>query len=135
LDSIILIFQLGVLKYELNKEQPYTNYHLIYFFYLFGVSIARFAFTLKDVLNELNGIPNLTISVLLVIDSVGQLAYWISKKQSLPQFEHPTAIEIDDLRHHSHHTYLISHPIAERLDSYWKSSNDNFPFIVPSVTM
>jgi hypothetical protein len=86
LDSIILLIQLGVLRYELKKEQPYTKFHLLYFFYLFAIEIVRFIFTLLNLVNQLSGVANMVLSSLLVLDSTFQLGYWIAKKQSLPQF-------------------------------------------------
>lgn len=48
--SLILLIQLGVLKMELNKEQPYTPFHIYYFIYLAIISMVRFAITLVGVL-------------------------------------------------------------------------------------
>lgn len=87
-----------MLRLELRKEQPYTKYHIYYFIYLTLMSIVRFAFTLKDVLNSENDLANLIIASCFVVDSGVQLAYWMIKKQSLPQFISLTRKEIDKLR-------------------------------------
>lgn len=84
IDSIILVIQLGVLRLELKKEQPYTRYHIWYFVYLMIMSLARFTLTVIDTINDANDLANAIISGLLVVDSVGQFAYWIKNKQSLP---------------------------------------------------
>lgn len=92
---MILIIQLGVLRLELKKEQPYTRYHIWYFVYLMIMSFARFILTVIDTINEANDLANAIISGLLVVDSVSQFAYWIKNKQSLPEFIHHTHEEID----------------------------------------
>jgi hypothetical protein len=62
------------------------------------MSVVRFALTLKDVLTSENDLANLVIACAFVGDSGVQLAYWMVKKQSLPQFVALTRKEIDKLR-------------------------------------
>jgi hypothetical protein len=75
---------------------------------------------------------NLVISVLMLADSVIQLAYWMIKKQYLPHFENPINIGLDILR-------FPSRQAMNRLDSTerscWKTSEDKFPYIFPVVSM
>ena len=104
INSIILLVQLGVLRYELNKEQPYTKYHLMLFVYLLILEATRLVFTLLDVISSQNDDANLIISSIITTDALVQLIYWLVKRQSLPQFINPIDVEIDDL---SYHTRLI----------------------------
>jgi hypothetical protein len=91
IDSVILIIQLGVLRLELKKEQPYTKFHIWYFIYLMVMSFARFILTIIDTVHGLNDPANSIISSLIVVDSVSQFAYWIKNRQSLPDFINHTS--------------------------------------------
>lgn len=111
INSIILVIQLFVLRYELNKEQPYTNFHVIYFTYLFAISLVRFLIII--LVQVLDTATNITLSVLLVVDSVIQLVYWINKKQSLPQFEIVVSKGIEEI---SQQSKLLSNRFLDLTD-------------------
>lgn len=118
-DSVILVIQLAVLRLELRKEQPYTAYHVAYFVYLAAISGVRLALTLVDVMRGENDTANLVIACLFVADSGLQLAYWLRKRQSLPQFEQPQRPSLS--YHPSSRTFLPFH--------------GHFAFISPSVSL
>jgi hypothetical protein len=48
------------------------------------LEVARFVFTLLDVLGDNNDFANLIISSLILTDALVQLIYWKIKRQSLP---------------------------------------------------
>jgi hypothetical protein len=126
IDSVILVIQLGVLRLELKKEQPYTRFHLWYFVYLMVMSLARFTLTLLDTLAGLNDLANLLISILLVADSAGQFAYWIKNRQSLPEFISHTHEEIDESRYQSQFLQKRAEIAKRSLHGF---ANDHFPYI------
>ena len=78
------MLQLGVLRFELNKEQPYTPYHFIYFIYLTILEMARFTFTLLDALNNDNDYPTLSLCSAILAVTLSQVIYWKIKRKSLP---------------------------------------------------
>ena len=122
--------QLGVLRYELLKEQPYTPFHIAYFWYLALLSFARVGLVLKDYVNGLNTKPDLVISSLLFILSCIQLAYWLKKRQSLPQFIPANPTHIEQMRHISE---VLIRRRAESKRSFYSSMNDDFPYLAVSV--
>jgi hypothetical protein len=131
IDSVILIIQLLVLRLELLKEQPYTPFHIAYFIYLCVFSISRLVLFLLNE-SQMFDTFNIVLSSVLILDSLLQLCYWIIKKQSLPQFLIPTNAEIDSLKHHSR---LIQNVFDITEKSFKKKSEDNFPYIVPFVSV
>lgn len=86
INSIILFIQLLVLRLELLKEQPYTIFHVAYFLYLCLFSAARLTIFLLNEKDQFDAI-NITLSSILIADSLVQFTYWVVKKQSLPQFQ------------------------------------------------
>jgi hypothetical protein len=67
----------------------------------------------------------------LIVDSVAQFAYWVIKKQSLPQFQVHTHAEIDSFRNHS----KLLHNVLDSDRSLRRDSLDTFPYIIPFVSV
>lgn len=90
------------------------------------MSLARFILTFIDMLGGLNDLANTIISGLLVADSIGQFAYWIKNRQSLPEFISHTHEEIDESRYQSQY-------LQKRMENAKRSMhslmNDHFPYI------
>lgn len=60
------------------------------------------------------------------------MTYWVMKKQSLPQFQLYTNDEIKSLKHPSKLLQNIV-DITER--SFRRANDDNFPYIIPFVSV
>ena len=84
IDSTVLLFELLVLKFEINKEQPYTRSHLVFFGYLLVMELVRFVFTLLDVINNQNDVVTLVICSLILLVVLAYGVYVKVKRNSLP---------------------------------------------------
>lgn len=84
-DSVILVMQLLVLRQELNKERPYTPFHLMFNIYLAVLSTVRLIFAFLSIGQETTSVfVSIGFYLAFLINSVLLLGYWVAKRQELP---------------------------------------------------
>lgn len=81
-----------------------------------------------NIVEDRDRIVPVVLCCCFLVDSIGQLVYWLCRRQSLPQFREVLARDISPIE---------QSPILrlETEQSYWKMNADHFPFILPFVTI
>jgi len=108
-NSVILVFELFLMRQEILKERPYSPVHRIYWIYLPAITLVRLIIEIVDEKELHIAIYQLVLSAVIFADSLMLCLYsTLLKRQEIHEYEHRELFRFDHLNATLEHHNLSS---------------------------